>query len=88
MWETWQRGLFFKVWLYQCVFSVHSCHSFWKPSEQRELTSYISVNMERGGRRLAVVCLCVCDKRASLIAVVVVFVVAAEGREASQTDSI
>lgn len=39
VWETWQWGLVFKVWLYQSVFSVHSSHSFWEPCGQRELTS-------------------------------------------------
>lgn len=97
VWETWQRGLFFEVWLYQCVFSVHSSHSFWKPSDQRELTSYISATMLRlkrsvGRRRVAkapIVAFGVCvGKRLSLVAVVVVFVVTAKCRETSQTDPI
>ncbi len=91
VWETWQRGLFFKVWLYQCVFSVHSSHSFWKPSDQWELTSYISVSevcLKWDAARLQVP-LCVdVWQSVSLIAVVVVFVVTAERCETSQTDSI
>jgi len=67
LWETWHWGLFFKVWLYQCVFSVHSSHSFWKLSDQWELTSYISVNtvcLKWRGMSCCVVeiaFVCVCD---------------------------
>lgn len=102
VWETWQRGLFFKVWLYQCVFSVHSSHSCWKPADQWELTSYISattVCLKSSGRRRS----CVADSvftwlyaymsvcvwhSVSLIAVIVVFVVTAQSCETSQADSI
>lgn len=79
LWETWQWGIFFEVWLCRSVFSAHSCHSFWKPSDrwEKHLTSYISV------RGWACVCVWV-----SLIAVIVVFVVTSQGCETSQADSI
>lgn len=96
--EMWQRGPFFWRCGYECVFSVHSSHSFWNPANNSGFAVYIFQRVDDFWK-VCVLCVrtCVwksekcafgpCDS-VSLIAIIVVFVITAEGRETPQTDSI
>lgn len=96
--EMWQPGPFWRCG-FECVFSVHSSHSFWNPANNSGLTVYIFQWIDDIWK-VCVWCvgICVFENRkkcvfgpcdsVSLIAIIVVFVITAEGRETPQTDSI
>lgn len=89
------EGLFFEVWLYQCVFFVHSNHSSWNSADNwgftvLSMTLYLKslCVCDSGGDECCLVCVWCVWQSVSLIAIIVVFVITAEGRETPQTDSI